>query len=314
MGLNILLPLDGSQLSEEALPVARKLAATSASSKIEVLQVVDPSSLGDLTFPIYLKERAAAYVAEQVEALSRHGIDASGSVELGPPARIILNRLEAGRFDYVCMATNGRSGLARVLMGSTTELVIRQSPVPVVAVRPQRASPEDTAWPGDDAAPQELIRLFARGDTLSRQASEVLAGRGNAAVPALLAALGNAEPFVRQYALRTLGSIGDDISLDAIAARLSDVTFAVRWEAAEALIKFQDRGVTAVLSRLTHEPLDARLAVTLAHVLESAPIELHAVLKPVIRELRSAESNISAPIAAAAALAEISKTKRKDLI
>jgi nucleotide-binding universal stress UspA family protein len=311
MGLNILLPLDGSQLSEEALPVARKLAATDTSSKIEVLQIVDPSSLGDLTYPSYLKDRAATYVAEQVQALCSLGIEASGSVEIGPPARIILDRLEGGQFDYVCMATNGRSGLTRVLMGSTTELVIRQSPVPVVAVRPQRAGPEDTAWPGDDARPEELIRLFARGDTLSRQASEVLAARGSAVLPQLMAALGHPEPFVRQYALRTLGSIGDDTSLDAITDRLNDVTFTVRWEAAEALIAFERRGITAVLSRLMHEPLDARRAMTMVHVLEGAPTQLHAVLKPVIRELRSAESNISAPVAAAAALAEISKTTER---
>jgi nucleotide-binding universal stress UspA family protein len=177
-GLTILLPLDGSKLSEEALPVSRQLAATSTSSKIEVLQVVDPSSLGDLTYPSFLLDGASAYVAEQVEAISKLGIEASGSVQMGPPARIILDRLESGNFDYVCMATNGRSGLARVLMGSTTELVIRQSPVPVVAVRPHRASPDDTAWPGEDASSAALVRLFARGDTLSRQASELLAGRG----------------------------------------------------------------------------------------------------------------------------------------
>jgi nucleotide-binding universal stress UspA family protein len=137
MALNILLPLDGSPLSEEALAAAHKLAGSDASSTIEILHVVDPSTLGDLTYPSYLKERAAAYVAEKVEALSRLGNDARGSVEIGPPAQIILDRLEKGQFDYVCMATNGRSGLTRVLMGSTTELVIRQSPVPVVAVRPQ---------------------------------------------------------------------------------------------------------------------------------------------------------------------------------
>jgi hypothetical protein len=49
----------------------------------------------------------------------------------------------------------------------------------------------------------------------------------------------------------------------------------------------------------------------MVHVLEGAPTQLHAVLKPVIRELRSAESNISAPVAAAAALAEISKTTER---
>jgi len=306
-GLTILLPLDGSLLSEDALPVAQQLAATSPASKIEVLQVVDPSSLGDLTYPSYLADRAAAYVAEQVEAISNLGIEASGSVEIGPAARVILDRLESGGIDYVCMATNGRSGLARVLMGSTTELVIRQSPVPVVAVRHQRVGPEDTVWPGDDASSVELIRLFARGDTLSRQASEALISRGQAAVPDLVVALGHAEPFVRQYALRTLGSIGDEGSLEAIAGRLSDVTFTVRWEAAQALIKFERRGVAIVLSRLARDPLDARLAVTMVQVLEDAPIELQAVLKPVIQALRSPEAKVSAPIAAAAALAEINR-------
>jgi nucleotide-binding universal stress UspA family protein len=52
------------------------------------------------------------------------------------PASAIVAHAIADRTDLIAMATHGRSGLKRLLMGSVTERVLRQSPVPLLACRP----------------------------------------------------------------------------------------------------------------------------------------------------------------------------------
>jgi len=52
------------------------------------------------------------------------------------PATAIVAHAISDRTDFIAMATHGRSGLKRLLMGSVTERVLRQSPVPLLACRP----------------------------------------------------------------------------------------------------------------------------------------------------------------------------------
>ncbi len=56
-------------------------------------------------------------------------------VAWGDPRREILRTAEAGNYDLIIMATHGRRGLSRFLLGSVTEQVIRRAPCPVLAVR-----------------------------------------------------------------------------------------------------------------------------------------------------------------------------------
>ena len=58
------------------------------------------------------------------------------STRLGNPAAEILDRLEEEpNIDLVVMATHGRGGVARLLMGSVTEKIIRSAPCPVLTLR-----------------------------------------------------------------------------------------------------------------------------------------------------------------------------------
>lgn len=56
-------------------------------------------------------------------------------VRVGDPAQEILDYAEAGEIDVIALATHGRSGLARWLLGSVAEKVLRASALPVLLYR-----------------------------------------------------------------------------------------------------------------------------------------------------------------------------------
>jgi nucleotide-binding universal stress UspA family protein len=58
-------------------------------------------------------------------------------VRIGSPAAEIVAAASDLHADLVCIGTHGRGGLARVILGSVAELVVRQAPCPVLTVRPK---------------------------------------------------------------------------------------------------------------------------------------------------------------------------------
>src|SRR5579884_65231 len=316
MPTRILVPLDGSPFSEQVLPAVQHFTTAVGEAAVELFYVIDPAEPADViptaASPDYFnraQQLASAYLEEQRRALSAPGVEVSTRVGIGPPARAILDHLERGGFDYVFMATRGRSGLARTVLGSVTDRVIRESPVPVVAVHPLPASAAHEPWVGEDATTPALIDLLARGDRLSAQAAEVLTKRGAAVVPELVQALKGGAPEARQYAARILGRIGDQSALADLLDRLSDDVWEVRWEAEEAVARFGEPGVEAALHVAATAPADQRRNQALAHILERAPFELMPTVKPVIAALLSSESAVTAPIAAAKALERMAKRR-----
>jgi nucleotide-binding universal stress UspA family protein len=310
MNTRILVPLDGSPLSEQALPAVKKFASGMACCSIELFYVIEPATLAfpaDVIPPANYLTRAqvwaSEYLAEQATSLTSPTVDVQQRVGIGPPARAILDYIRANSFDYVFMATHGRSGLARAVVGSVTDRVIREATIPVIAVHPKPIAPAEDPWPGDNAATAELISMFARADLLSTRAVDVLTQRGAAAVPELVNALSDDTAEVRQYAARTLGAIATgQLAVEALVSRLSDEVWEVRWDAEEALVQFGEAGVQAVLESLVHAAPDARRHQAVLHVLEKAPMGLWEMLKPVLQALRSRDGALSTPITAAKAL------------
>lgn len=153
--LKMLVPLDGSDLAEEALEPARSLAALTGGS-IVMVRVVDRAtapafSVDPVGFSIGLaSERATRGAQEYLEALSG---DASTSgrldtlVEVGDPAATIATLAEAEGADLIVMATHGRTGLARLTMGSVATAMLQRAHTPIMLTRPARLSrpaPEPT--------------------------------------------------------------------------------------------------------------------------------------------------------------------------
>ncbi len=144
----ILVPLDGSELAERALPLAVKLAAQGGSRLILLrVPVFDlPESLlppvverQDARWREYTPEdavhAATAYLERIAARLTEQGSQVETRVVEGDPAGIILDLAEMEQISLIVMSPRGITGLARWVFGSVTERVLRQAPCPVLVSR-----------------------------------------------------------------------------------------------------------------------------------------------------------------------------------
>lgn len=137
---NILVPIDFSEASEEALRHAKELALTYGAQLTllhAVEEVVYPSAYGlepiDLPGPEVVErvEKSLAQLVHNQVGYEHVVIDAT----IGYAPSVILDRAERDDVDLIVIATHGRSGLDRVLLGSVTERVVRQASCPVFTVK-----------------------------------------------------------------------------------------------------------------------------------------------------------------------------------
>jgi nucleotide-binding universal stress UspA family protein len=130
----LLVPLDGSDLAEASLPIARYIAGLTG-AEVELLRAVSPTSaapdptLVGADFVTPMIDDAHAYLARMSEAFPNQ--KTNGSVALGPADGSILEHLKAHPVDLVIMGSRGRTGLTRFALGSVTERVL-QGPDPVL--------------------------------------------------------------------------------------------------------------------------------------------------------------------------------------
>ena len=144
----VVLTLDGSDLSEQALPHAAVMAK-SLGVGVTVLRAVSLNPYGEAFTeyaPIHvgqdvageMESEAGEYVAARVADLQSEGVaDVTGSVVTGYPASVILDEVGDAGDKLVTMATHGRAGMARLLLGSVTDRVVRHSAGPVFVIRPE---------------------------------------------------------------------------------------------------------------------------------------------------------------------------------
>lgn len=140
----ILVPLDGSTYSAEALAPAIDLARATG-ARLTLLEVVTRhSGLVRLLHPAERSEetaeRALREVAERVPP--ELGPVEVRVVEHDSPTAGVMLETRRGEIDLVAMATHGRGGLRRLLLGSVAETVLDASPVPVMVFRPQAVGNE----------------------------------------------------------------------------------------------------------------------------------------------------------------------------
>jgi nucleotide-binding universal stress UspA family protein len=117
----IVVPLDGSEFSEHAIPIATVLA-TGAGSRLVLMSALEPAAMEP---SVHLGKMAADI----------HGIETRVTVIGDRPAAeaIELVALEAGR-SVVCMTTHGRGALRWAMLGSVAEEVVRRAQRPVFLV------------------------------------------------------------------------------------------------------------------------------------------------------------------------------------
>jgi nucleotide-binding universal stress UspA family protein len=144
----IVVPLDGSQIAERALPVASELARKLA-APVHVVRAVDaavtlPMASGvfgagpvvgaEVTDQIWeeAESDARSTVTAAVSRLRADGIDASGATLNGSPYYAISEATQPG--DLLILTSHGRGGVRRWLLGSVAEKLVREANAPVMLV------------------------------------------------------------------------------------------------------------------------------------------------------------------------------------
>ena len=142
----ILVPYDGSELSERALSPAEILARAQGAELMLVRVLEPPVWIGDepqgYLSPELYQELVDALTAEAKQsleslgaALSRRDLQAKWTILEGTPAAGLLDYEHKSQPDLVVMATHGRSGLARFALGSVADRLVREGIAPVLLVR-----------------------------------------------------------------------------------------------------------------------------------------------------------------------------------
>ncbi|MAG37386.1 MAG: hypothetical protein CL878_14220 [Dehalococcoidia bacterium] len=150
MAGRLLAPLDGSRLAETVLPYVATIAPALQ------LEVVLLQAAGRGGTP----QQSKAYLDTVSERLAAFGISALVLPASGPPEDAILDSIAQLNVHLVLMATHGRSGLEELLYGSVTHKVIRNSPVPVLAVREPEPETTEAVAARSEFAPKALRSLL----------------------------------------------------------------------------------------------------------------------------------------------------------
>lgn len=148
---NMIVPLDGSELGETVLPEVEDLAGAMG-LQVHLVHAFDPveydrrhrymltlAGVPGASASRQLKAHHKAYLESVAVPLAGRGLDVKTEVLTGQTALAIVEYARESSREIVVMATHGRSGFRRLLLGSVTEALVRSSHAPVLII-PPRAS------------------------------------------------------------------------------------------------------------------------------------------------------------------------------
>lgn len=167
MKQKLLIPLDGSEFSRQIVPYVRRIADPDTTEIVLLRVAVSVAGLTagpprswmaegwalpmyesarDIEYakhPIYASQQLESVLGELedslrpvVEELTQAGYQVSVAVRFGEAAPEIVEFTTTEGIDLIAMATHGRTGISRLVLGSVAEYVLRRANVPVVLVRP----------------------------------------------------------------------------------------------------------------------------------------------------------------------------------
>jgi len=140
----ILVPLDGSPLAQAILPYVM-VVAKGFHSRVILFHVaetaLDHEAPEQKTYADETMERirpmAESYLAGVADELRREGIDVETRVVGGRAAAQIVEHADKEDVGLIALSTHGRSGLARLVMGSGVDKILRACERPILLVRPR---------------------------------------------------------------------------------------------------------------------------------------------------------------------------------
>lgn len=147
--MKLLLPVDGSDVSLEAVRFAIRMARAGLDTSVVLANIQEPATLYELVVahdPQVLEAVSAAAGAHTLqsaeELLKEANISYQSEVSSGDPAHTIIDILERFECDMVVMGASGMTTLRSALLGSVSNEVLHASGVPVIIVK-AAAEPED---------------------------------------------------------------------------------------------------------------------------------------------------------------------------
>ncbi len=148
MTKRILVAVDGSDDAAEALTFAAAEWPDAHLTALHVINPADSTTGAEGGFPGAIDQwyDSATQRGERIlaDAADRVDHEIATRIEVGRPTATILevaasedtdDRDDAGPFDHIVLASRGRTGLSRVVLGSVAEGVVRRADVPVTVVR-----------------------------------------------------------------------------------------------------------------------------------------------------------------------------------
>ena len=148
--MKILLPVDGSELSLEAVRFAIRMLLAGLHGEVVLANVQEAATLYELIVAHnpevidQVSHEAGLHILKAAqELLDAAEISYECEVAQGDPAHTIIDISERFACDLIVMGARGQSALRRAMMGSVSNEVLHASAVPVVIVKPELLPDED---------------------------------------------------------------------------------------------------------------------------------------------------------------------------
>lgn len=247
----VLLPLDGSPLAEEAIPLARE-AARALDATVSLLSVYPVDRAGaELGGIVAYPEgegldHVVAYLDETAKNPTLSGLQVERDVRLGPVADQIAEYAEDKAPDVVVLSTHGAGRATRRPRGRVADELVRTLPVPVLVSPPGKAR---------DQIRKVLVALdgSADGDRVLPIARKIAEGAG--ASTHLLIVV-DAEPAFQldpDVSGKVTGDLRDAAArhLNAVAVR-GEETAVVEGHAVDAILDYADAQGCDLIAMATH--------------------------------------------------------------
>ncbi len=141
---HILVPIDGSEPSLQAVQMALRILELCPACKMTVLYVVDKLVLNELVrfskrseqeVESELEEQGRRYLELARKSAERQGVTAQSQTRRGDPFEEVIAAVNDLGADLVVMGHTGRRGTSRVLIGSVTQRVLDYAPCPVLVMK-----------------------------------------------------------------------------------------------------------------------------------------------------------------------------------
>ncbi|NLV22059.1 MAG: universal stress protein [Syntrophomonadaceae bacterium] len=144
MFAKILVPVDGSDVSNKALDTAREMIEEGSAREVTILHVLQPSEVMPFNglnmpvdYPQFYEElnKAAQRILENAEKRVALKEKSRIQLEYGSPVEIICKAAEQEKYDLIIIGNRGLNKFQRVLMGSVSSKVVTLAPCPVLIIK-----------------------------------------------------------------------------------------------------------------------------------------------------------------------------------